>query len=91
MYNFRLYIILIRVPFGARQNSYGFKNLVKLGTENFFFKITIGTRVFEKSCSTSPFLTGNRPFSKKILLNLQIESKRASTLVTKQIKQIKQI
>ena len=31
MYKFKVYIYLNRVPFCARQKSYGFKNLVKLG------------------------------------------------------------
>ena len=39
----------------AEQKSYGFKNLVKLGVENFFFKIPIGRTVFIFSCKTSRF------------------------------------
>ena len=33
----------------------GLKNLVKLGVENFFFKIPIGRTVFNFSCKTSCF------------------------------------
>ena len=39
----------------AEKFSYGFKNLVKLGVENFFFKIPIGRTVFNFSCKTSVF------------------------------------
>ena len=53
MYTFRVYIYLIREPFGACQKSYGFKNLVKLEVWQTNFKITIGTCVFKKSSSTS--------------------------------------
>ena len=53
MYKLRVYIYLIRVPFCACQKSYGFKNLVKLEGGQTNFKITAGTCVFEKSCSTS--------------------------------------
>ena len=34
---------------------YGFKNLVKLGVEIFFFKISMGRTVFNFSCKTSVF------------------------------------
>ena len=53
MYKFSVYIYLIRVPFCACQKSYGFKNLVKLEGGQTYFKISLGTRVFFKSCSTS--------------------------------------
>ena len=53
MYKFSVYIFLIRVPFCACQKSYGFKNLVKLECWQTNFKITVGTCVFKKSCSTS--------------------------------------
>ena len=53
MCKLRVYIYLIRVPFCACQKSYGFKNMVKLGGGQTNFKITLGTRVFKKSCSTS--------------------------------------
>ena len=39
----------------AEEFSYGFKNLVKLGVENFFFKIYMGRTVFNFSCKTSVF------------------------------------
>ena len=52
MYKFSVYIYLIRVPFCACEKSYGFKNLVKLEGGQTYFKISLGTRVFLKSCST---------------------------------------
>ena len=68
---------LNRVPFDARQNCYGFKNLVKLEGLQTNFKITLGTRVFKKSCWTSRSLTGNRCFfQKNMLKKLQIKIKR---------------
>ena len=39
----------------CRKFSYGFKNLVKLEVENFFFKIPIGRTIFNFSCKTSRF------------------------------------
>ena len=53
MYKFRVHIYMIRVPFDVFQKSYGFKNLVKLEGWQTNFKITLGTCVFKKSCSTS--------------------------------------
>ena len=53
MYKLRRYIYLNRVPFGARQISYGRKSLVKLGSGRENFKITLLERPPEKSCSTS--------------------------------------
>ena len=53
MYKFRVQIYIIRGTERACQKSYGFKNLVKLGRFQTNFKITLGTRVFKKSCSTS--------------------------------------
>ena len=41
------------VKFSARQKSYGFKILAKLGRWQKIFKITAGTYVLKKSCSTS--------------------------------------
>ena len=53
MYKLRVYIYLSRVPKLWRHKSYGFKNLVKLECWQTNFKITLGTCVFKKSCSTS--------------------------------------
>ena len=53
MYKLRPYILSSHVPKLACQKSYGFKNLVKLEGWQINFKITLGTRVFKKSCSTS--------------------------------------
>ena len=55
MYKLRVYIYLSleRVPKLRHRKSYGFKSLVKLGSEQTSFKIPLGTRVFKKSCSTS--------------------------------------
>ena len=49
----------------ACQKSYGFKNLVKLGRWQPTFKITLGTCVFKKSCSTSSFAGMGALFFKK--------------------------
>ena len=53
MDKFRNQIYINKLKICARQKSYGFKNLVKLGRFQTNFKITLGTRVFKKSCSTS--------------------------------------
>ena len=53
MYKLRVYIYLSRVPKLWRHKSYGFKSLVKLEGWQINFKITLGTRVCKKSCSTS--------------------------------------
>ena len=55
MYKIRRYIYLNRVPFGARQISYGRKSLVKLGGGRANFEITLVERPSKKSCSTSFF------------------------------------
>ena len=55
MYKLRRYIYLNRVPFCARQISYGRKSLVKLGVGQDIFKNTSEERPSDKSCSTSVF------------------------------------
>ena len=53
MYKFRVQIYIKKVQACACQKSYGRKNLVKLEGGQTHFKIPLGTRAFEKSCSTS--------------------------------------
>ena len=49
MYKLSVYIYLNRVPFDASQKSYEFKSLVKFGSSQKKFKISICRTVFRKS------------------------------------------
>ena len=84
MYNFKVHILTSLGFWLWRQKVYGFKNVVKLGGWQTNFKITLGTRIFKKSCSTSRSSTGNRCFFQKSMLKkLQIKIKRNVVLQQK--------
>ena len=79
MYKFRVQIYIIKGNERACQKSYGIKNLVKLEGWRTYFKITLGTGVFKKSCSKVDFKRRFfcYEFEKKIIFKkLQYKIKR---------------
>ena len=81
MLQFRHYILTSLAFFSACQNSCGFKNLVKFGTRQANFKITLCRSVFNLSWSTSRKHNRGAPFHRKFSskwLKSERSSQRAS-------------